>query len=389
MPTSRLKVALPAALLVVVAASLAPLTAQSSMLVIATGLDNPRGLSFGPDGALYVAEAGRGGSSTLCVPTPEPPFALTRCLGPTGAITRITGLNQQQRIVTNLPSVAVQPAGNTAAGPSDVDFGFGSMWITISIGGNPSTRAPLEAAGIRMGWLARASMNGDWSYQIDLAAYEATANPDGLFPDSNPVRLLIQPDRGVFVDAGGNALNQIGTDRAISTLAVFPQKPVPGGTTTMDSVPTSVAAAPDGQLYVGELTGVPFPPGAAAIYRVPASGGTPVEVAAGFSMIIDLAIGRDGAAYVVEHDIDGLFGPGSDGRQRRPDPPRWRRHWTGRRAVRHPEQQRCRHRRRRPHPGAVISARPGTSISQTSSRKWRDWENATRPEAGPSDAGPR
>jgi hypothetical protein len=38
------------------------------VLVIASGLDNPRGLAFGTDGALYVAEAGRGGTSTLCAP---------------------------------------------------------------------------------------------------------------------------------------------------------------------------------------------------------------------------------------------------------------------------------------------------------------------------------
>ena len=31
-------------------------------------------------------------------------------------------------------------------------------------------------------------------------------------------------------------------------------------------------------------------------------------------MIIDLAIGADGAAYVLEHDIDGLLGPSQDGR---------------------------------------------------------------------------
>ena len=29
--------------------------------VVASGLDNPRGLDFAPNGALYIAEAGRGG----------------------------------------------------------------------------------------------------------------------------------------------------------------------------------------------------------------------------------------------------------------------------------------------------------------------------------------
>ena len=39
------------------------LEAQASTEVIATGLLNPRGLAFGPEGALYVSEAGRASRS--------------------------------------------------------------------------------------------------------------------------------------------------------------------------------------------------------------------------------------------------------------------------------------------------------------------------------------
>src|SRR5215208_1929621 len=37
-------------------------TAAGGLRVVASGLDNPRGIAFGQDGALYVAEAGAGGA---------------------------------------------------------------------------------------------------------------------------------------------------------------------------------------------------------------------------------------------------------------------------------------------------------------------------------------
>jgi hypothetical protein len=58
----------------------------SGVKTVATGLDNPRGLDFAPNGALYVTEAGRGGD--------EPCFpglgGEEVCWGTTGAITKVS-----------------------------------------------------------------------------------------------------------------------------------------------------------------------------------------------------------------------------------------------------------------------------------------------------------
>src|ERR1700730_340127 len=80
--------------------------------VIARGLDNPRGLTFGPEGALYVAEAGRGGPgacSSIAL------FGAPVCYGPTGAVTRVLH-GHQTRIATGLDSFAHQD-GSFAWGP--------------------------------------------------------------------------------------------------------------------------------------------------------------------------------------------------------------------------------------------------------------------------------
>ena len=287
------------------------LSAQSGFLVVASGLDNPRGLAFGTDGALYVAEAGRGGTSTACAPAPDPPFAL-RCYGPTGAITRILALGDQRRVVVGLPSIA-GPSGAPAQGPVDIDFGMGSAWVTLGFGGNPALRAPLEAIGAPLGRLVRVQSNGTWTALVDISLHEAATNPDGTTIDSNPFGLRVTSDRAFVADAGANALFQIASTGVVSTLGVFPARTSPIGN-PMQSVPTSVVVGPDGALYVGELTGFPFPVGAARVYRLPAAGGTPVVVASGFTMIIDIAFAPNGLGYVLEHDADGLLGPGVDGR---------------------------------------------------------------------------
>jgi hypothetical protein len=282
------------------------------MQVVASGLDNPRGLAFGPDGALYVAEAGRGGISTLCDVGGN---GQPRCYGATGAITRITGIDVHDRVVTGLPSLA-PTNGTDASGPQDIDFGFNSAWVTIGFGANPLQRAVYEAAGHRFGSLVRVTGINQWSYVLDVSDHEISSNPDGGPIDSNPFGLRVLSDRVVIADAGANALLQIGLFGQTTTLAVLPR--VTLGTSTIDPVPTGFAVGPDGAFYLGQLTGAPFPVGGARIYRVPANGGTPTVVATGFTTIIDIAFDlQRNAAYVLEHDSDGIIpptGPGLDGR---------------------------------------------------------------------------
>ena len=247
--------------------------AQSGLLVIASGLDNPRGLAFGPDGGLYVAEAGRGGTSTACAPAPDPPFP-NRCYGPSGAITRILAVGDQRRVVVGLPSIA-PASGANAQGPVDIDFGLGAAWVTTGFGGNPALRAPLEAVGAQMGRLVRINSIGQPETLLDLSAHEAANNPDGGAIDSNPFGLNIVANGAYYADAGGNAVMRIGLTGAISTVAVFPNRQPFPGSPTVQAVPTSVAVAPNGDIFVGELTGAPFLVGAARVYRIPAAGGTP------------------------------------------------------------------------------------------------------------------
>lgn len=292
------------------------LTVQGTSIdIVASGLNNPRGLAFGPEGALYVAEAGLGGNGPS-VPGPDGPVAY----GSSGSITRIQN-GVQTRIVTGLPSLA-GTNGYRASGPSDISFqGRGNMFITFSLGGSPEKRALLGADGYLLGRLVRMQPNKKWSEVADLAAYEEAFNPGGRAVDSNPYSVCAGPGMTVVADAGANALIGIRANGAMSTLAVFPPRMVaappflnlpPGTQIPMESVPDSVTRGPDGAYYVGELTGFPFKPGAARVFRV-VPGEDPAVAADGFTNIIDLDFGPDGSLYVLQHDNNGLLAPGDTG----------------------------------------------------------------------------
>ena len=282
------------------------LFAQATVAVVMSGLDNPRGLAFGPEGALYVAEAGRGGGGPCRVTL----LGERLCYGPSGALTRLWR-GAQRRIVIGLPSY-VSPAGE-ATGPHDVSFDGGVAYLTIGLGANPVVRSAFGAVGPLFGTLVQMTARGRWHVAADVSAYEAAKNPAGGPIDTNPYGLLARPGERIIADAGANALLSVASNGEISTLAVFPSIPPPVGGPPLfrDSVPTAVVVGPDGAYYVGELTGAPFIAGTARIWRV-VPGAAPQVAFQGFKTIIDLDFGPDGSLYVLQHASApaGFAGPG-------------------------------------------------------------------------------
>jgi hypothetical protein len=278
---------------------------DSDLEVVASGLDNPRGLDFSHWGGLYVTEAGSGGPCTG-------PVGEEICVGPTGAVTKIWH-GKKRRVVEGLPSFAF-PDGSEALGPQDISFGVFSAYLAVGLGGDPTTLRPaLGELGPEFGQLYRISPFGRVRPAADLAAYEAEADPDGVEINSNPNSVLALPGRRFVVDAGANDLLRVGPTGRISTVAVFPPQtypptdpPDPPSEPEFDAVPTAVVRGPDRALYVSQLTGFPFIPDAANIYRVERNGDYEVY-AGGFTNVTDLAFGPDGSLYVLEFASEGIL----------------------------------------------------------------------------------
>jgi hypothetical protein len=255
-------------------AAAAPKT-KTSFTTVASGFDNPRGLAFGEDGQLYVAEAGRGAApgpdAPKCSPGgPEGP----QCPGLTSGISVITKGGAHKRIVTGLASIA-GPDGSGATGADGLSRNEEGGLYTIM------TSCPQQAAELlsllppkdqatfnsQVGQVIKVKGNGkfkaiagvgefDWNWSLDHKDLVK-----GQFPDCNPYGILAGEHDQWVVDAATNTLDHVKADGTIEIKAFIPNPP------SSDAVPTCLDQGPDGALYIGQLTGGGNKPGAASVWR--------------------------------------------------------------------------------------------------------------------------
>ena len=267
-----------------------------SVTVVMSGLNSPRGLEWGPEGALYVAEAGTGAVNGPCVASPRGPI----CYSGTGSITRLWN-GGQERVATGLPSV-IRTQIYDITGPHDISFpGRGNAYVTIGWAAEPDLRNGLGDYGHLFGRTIRLTPNGAWNLEANISDFEDENNPDGGPVDSNPYGILAEAGRPLVPDAGGNSLVEVSANGDVSLVSIFPK--TTGGA---EPVPTEVVRGPDGALYVSTLTGAPFVAGAAGIWRV-VPGQAPTLYKGGFKTITDFDIAPDGTLYIVQYASSPTF----------------------------------------------------------------------------------
>ena len=286
--------------------------------LIAQGLFSPRHLAFGSGGDLFIAEAGSGGAGP-CFNGGEGPA----CMGNSGAVTEVDRWGRQYRIVSGLASYANQGTNENAIGPHGITV-LGDDGVIITNGGPTEPKDATGATILRetlakqnpvadlFGRVLAIGRRGKIAKLADIWDFERDNNPDAELGnpaiDSNPVDVAVDGFKLVVADAGGNAIDVVKPFNRVSALSIFANL-----ASGPQAVPTSVVIGPDRQYYVSQLTGFPFIPGAANVYKVDPRTGAQTVVASGFTNLMDLAFGRDGTLYALSIDDNGLLAEGNEG----------------------------------------------------------------------------
>jgi hypothetical protein len=307
---------IPASALLSLTPTLSQAQEPSGFKVIATGLEAPRGLRFGPDGYLYVAEAGKGGSTSTagtCAQVPGPVGPYTG--GETGRVSKVSSSGKVTTVATGFPST--QDAQGDLIGVADVAFLDDTLYALVA-GGGCSHGHPNRPTGV-----AKVNRStGEWTLIANVDTFLKThpakfENPGDFEPDGTLYSMIpvgnslyaVEPNHGQVLSVSPD-----GTVRQIIDISA----------SEGHIVPTSIAEW-YGQLYVGNLNLFPINPNMSRVLTVaqgdydselapgfgPRNGYHIVNSQAGFTTVVAVDFGPDGLLYALElSDAAGFPGLG-------------------------------------------------------------------------------
>jgi len=278
----------------------APVALPLTPEVFADGLQYPRGFDWAPNGDMYVAEAGAGGSNTTTaeqcaqVVPPVGPYSN----GPTSRISRIDRHGHVSVFATGFPSDLNQVG--LVSGVADIAFVGNRMFALMSGGGCDHGSLDVPQG------IARVRASGEWTMINDLGAFEmahptAVIEPDDFEPSgtwysmirSGGSLLAVEPNHGDLVRVDPRTGGSI----RIADISAHEGRWVP-----------TVVAERRGAYYLSNLGVFPVVAGLEKVIRVSRRGEVS-DVATGFTTVLGLDFDRCGRLYVLENSSVSGDGP--------------------------------------------------------------------------------
>lgn len=228
--------------------------AVRSASLLVSGLHGTTGGTIGPDGALYVTENVLG--------------TVTRIDPKTGATSTFA---------SGLPTTVIG-----IEGPVDVAFIGNTAYVLVSVVGP-------EVGGTNINGIYRIDSPTTFTVIADLGEFSRTHPPDTDYFLADGVQFSLQPFRGGFLVTDGhhNRVLNVTLAGTVTELIAFP-----------DIVPTGLAVSGK-TIYMAEAGPVPHLPATGKVVSFGAKHPVAKDVASGYSLLVDVEVGRCGTVYAL------------------------------------------------------------------------------------------